>query len=100
VADKLELVYRLREMPKTSWRKRSPLSREPGPSHDARGVVHEHVLGSDVGMKSSAEEAPRKRPSLEYFERDWEDLALAWAIQEGLKSAEQNAAVFGPGGCP
>jgi len=100
VADELELVYRLREMPKTSWRKRRSLSQEPRPTRDACRAVHEHVLGSDIGMKSSVDEAPRKRPSLEYFERDWEDLALAWAIQEGLKPAEQNAAVFGPGGCP
>lgn len=100
VTDQLELVYRLREMPKTSRRKGSTVSRDPSLNSNASPCVDEHTLNPDIAMRSSVGEDPKRRLSLEYFERDWEDLAIAWAIQESLEAAEQNAMVFGPGGCP
>lgn len=99
VTDELELVYRLRETPSTSRRKRRSVSREPSSTNVAGITTREHNLSPDAGVRSPMGEGLQKQPSIEYFDQDWEDAALAWAIQESLKAAEQNAAVFGPGEC-
>lgn len=95
VDDELEIVYRLRKGYRSTSKQKSR-SREPSMTADGETEPHERSFGVDVGLQSpklGAEAFVSSLSSTSIF--DDNDAAMAWAIQESLNTAAQNAAVFG-----
>lgn len=96
----LELVYRIRAAPKKKVAQ--PISRETSWNTESEAPPREAAFGVDVGVISPP--VVGSGPSLSSWPSasgvgggDADDAAMAWAIQESLKPAYQNALVYGTG---